>query len=136
MSSPIVLSLGSTGLLLRPLGLGGLILGGHEGGGRRETEWMGRASRGLGHKSEPGLQQYLLLPHGGDDCPHVIAAWELKGRHHLGPDALLRGGWGIQITQGTGYWVPLHRPTYSTHRTQDTSPSYLTCSTDRAPFFP
>lgn len=63
---------------------------------------MGRASRGLGHRSEPGLQQYLLLLHGGDDCPHVIAAWELKGRHHLGPDALLRGGWGIQITQGTG----------------------------------
>lgn len=47
-----------------------------------------------GHRPTRGLlaslgSTYLLLSHGGNDCPHVVAAGKFKGRHHLGPDALL-----------------------------------------------
>lgn len=43
---------------------------------------------------QPG-RTHLLLTHGGNDGPHVIAARELKSGHHLGPDALLEGQAGV-----------------------------------------
>lgn len=55
---------------------------------------------------------FILL--GGDDCPHVVAAWKFKGCHHLWADAFLgetEGEVGAVIAQDQLPWTEFQRRT-------------------------